>query len=256
MRLRFGHPKIQLTKKYDRRKDLCDHLAKWTKFYGMEPQPQWVHLFYHNLDTIPMNWYLETKLRQGTVEWDILREAFLMPFSFENGFKCIDEALHDIKSIIFKIPQDPLELVQPNWSTQLCHLLECYNVMAEGEDEDPRNIKIPEEKIHCEVEGLQIENVYITMPLKTTQVNIGTEVEPKFANIGDYCDDAIVYKVVALLRKCQYFFPTKFSDLKGIIGDLGVMKITLKSNVEALRKGRIALIPNTRKMSTWSWIRC
>jgi len=40
-----------------------------------------------------MNWYLETELHHGTEEWDILREKFLMAFSFEDGFDCIDVAL-------------------------------------------------------------------------------------------------------------------------------------------------------------------
>lgn len=66
---------------------------KWTKAYGMEPQLEWVHLFCHTLDTIPMNWYLEMQFCHGTMEWDILREGFLMTFSFEDGFKSIDEAL-------------------------------------------------------------------------------------------------------------------------------------------------------------------
>eukprot|EP00253_Pinus_taeda_P025447 PITA_25447 len=35
-------------------------------------------------------------------------------------------------------------------------------------------------------------------------------------------------KVVELLCEYQDVFPTKFSNLKGIVGDLGVMKITLK----------------------------
>lgn len=37
MRLRFGRPKVQLTKRYDGRNDLRDHLDKWTKVYGIEP---------------------------------------------------------------------------------------------------------------------------------------------------------------------------------------------------------------------------
>lgn len=78
-----------------------------------------------------MNWYLETKLRHGTEEWDILREGFFMAFSFEDGFECIDEALQEVKAAIFKIPQDPLELIQPYLSTQLCHALECYYVTTE-----------------------------------------------------------------------------------------------------------------------------
>lgn len=66
---------------------------KWTKAYGTEPWSEWVHLFFHILGTIPINWYLEIDLRHGTAEWDILREGLLMTFSFEDGFESIDEAL-------------------------------------------------------------------------------------------------------------------------------------------------------------------
>jgi len=61
-----------------------------------------------------MNWYLEIELRHCTTEWDMLREVFLMTFSFEDGFKRIDEALQEVKATIFRIPQGPLELVQPD----------------------------------------------------------------------------------------------------------------------------------------------
>ena len=73
------------------------------------------------------------------------------------------------------------------------------------------------------------------MPLKTRQVNIGTEVQPKFEKIGDYWDDAMVDKVTNFLHKYQDLFPTKFSDLKGIICNLGVMKITLKPDVKPVK---------------------
>jgi len=42
-------------------------------------------------------------------------------------------------------------------------------------------------------------------------------------------------KVVELFLKYQDLFPTKFSDLKGIVGDLGIMKITLKPNVKPIK---------------------
>jgi len=58
--------------------------------------------------------------------------------------------------------------------------VECYNVVTEGDDEDPRNINIQEAEGHHEVEGPRIENPNIITPLKTRQVNIGTEEEPKF----------------------------------------------------------------------------
>jgi len=64
-----------------------------------------------------MNWYLETELCRGTEEWDILRQGFLMTFSFEDGFKCIDEALQEVKAAIFRVPRDPLDLIQLDWST-------------------------------------------------------------------------------------------------------------------------------------------
>lgn len=46
---------------------------------------------------------------------------------------------------------------------------------AEEEEEDPSNVNIPEVEGHREVEVPQIENPNITIPLKTRQVNIGTE---------------------------------------------------------------------------------
>lgn len=128
IRFWFGHPKFRLTEKYDGINDLHRHLEKWTKVYGIEPQSDWVHILYHTLDIILMNWYLEIELRHGTVEWDILREGFFMTFSFEYGFESLDEALQEVNTIIFRIPLDPLELIQPDWSTQLCNALECYNV--------------------------------------------------------------------------------------------------------------------------------
>jgi len=67
----FGHPKVRLTEKYDGRNDICNHLAKGTKVYGTKPHWEWVHLLYHTLDIIPMNWYLETELYHNTMEWDI-----------------------------------------------------------------------------------------------------------------------------------------------------------------------------------------
>jgi len=58
------------------------HLAKWTQSYGENVQAEWVHLFCHTLDVIPLNCYIETELCHGTGEWDILREGFMMTFSF------------------------------------------------------------------------------------------------------------------------------------------------------------------------------
>lgn len=60
-----------------------------------------------------MNWYLEIELRHGMDEWDIPREFFLLNFSFEDGFICINEVLQEIKATIFKMPEELVEWVQP-----------------------------------------------------------------------------------------------------------------------------------------------
>ena len=74
-----------------------------------------------------------------------------MTFNFKDGFKCIDEVLQEVKATIFIIPKDPSYLIQPNWTTQLHHVLECYNVTVEDKDEDPRNINIPKAEGHRKV---------------------------------------------------------------------------------------------------------
>ena len=114
---------------------------------------------------------------------------------------------------------------------------------AEEEDEDLWKIKIPETEGHHEVKGPQIENPDIIAPLKTKQVNIGTEAEPKFTKIGDYWDDMKVDKVVEFLLEYQELFPTNFTDLKGIIGDLGMMKNTLKTNTKPVKQRPYHLNP-------------
>ena len=43
-------------------------------------------------------------------------------------------------------------------------------------------------------------------------------------------------KVAELLHEYQDLFSTKITDLKGIIGDLGMMKITLKCDVKLVKK--------------------
>jgi len=88
------------------------HLSKWTKVYGEEPQHEWVHLFYHTLDVIPMNWYIETELLHGIGEWDILRKGFLLTFTFEDHWwDTMDDVIQAVKAVIFRIPQEPIESI-------------------------------------------------------------------------------------------------------------------------------------------------
>lgn len=120
-------------------------------------------------------------------------------------------------------------------------------MIVEGEDEDPQNINIPKVEGHHEGEVLHIENLDITVPLKTRKVNIGTDMKPKFVKIGDYWDDATVDKVVELLCKYRDLLPTKFSDLKCIIGDFRVMKVTLKLTVKPVKMRSYCLNPKYKE---------
>jgi len=78
-------------------------------------------------------------------------------------------------------------------------------------------------------------------------VNIVTKAELKFAKIGDYWDDVTVDKVTKLLREYQDLFPMNFSNLKEIIGDLGVMKITLKMDMKPMKQRLYCLNPKYKK---------
>ena len=101
-----------LVDKYNGRDDPRTHLVKWSKVYGEEPQPKWVHLFYHTLDVIPMNCYTKMELHHGMSEWDVLHESFLLTFTFEDHLSdIVDDALQVVKAIIFKIPQEPMEVL-------------------------------------------------------------------------------------------------------------------------------------------------
>ena len=71
---------------------------------------------------------------------------------------------------------DAQEIVKyrPDWTTQEAHAVEYYN-LAIDEDDDPRNIDIPESEGHCDVHGPVVEAPAVTQPLKTWTVNIGSE---------------------------------------------------------------------------------
>ena len=76
----------------------------------------------------------------------------------------------------------------------------------------------------------------VNQRLKIQKVNIGTEEEPKFANIGDYWDEETMVKITDPLHEFQYLFPMKFYEMKWILGDLGEMKIPLNPDTNPLKE--------------------
>ena len=73
-------------------------------------------------------------------------------------------------------------------------------------------------------------------PLNIRKINIGTGEKPEFAIFGDYWDKETMAKITDLLHEFQDLFPTKFSEMKGILGNLGEMKIPFKLDVKPIRQ--------------------
>ena len=86
------------------------------------------------------------------------------------------------------------------------------------------------------MEGLDLTTNSFLKPLKIKKVNIGSPENPKFVNIGDYWDDEIVRNIIDLLHEFQDLFHTKFLEMKGIIGDLGELKIPLKPDAKLVKQ--------------------
>ena len=63
--------------------------------------------------------------------------------------------------------------------------------------------------------------------MKIKKVHIRSPKNPKFTNVQYYWDDEAVAKIEDLLHEYQNLFPTNFSEMRGIVGDLGEMKIPL-----------------------------
>jgi hypothetical protein len=83
--------------------------------------------------------------------------------------------------------------------------------------------------------------------LKIKKVNIGTEEMLKIASIGNYWDDRTIGQVADLLQEYQDLFPTKFEDMKGILGGLGVMRIPLKKGAKLVKQHPYQLNPRYKE---------
>ena len=55
-------------------------------------------------------------------------------------------------------------------------------------------------------------------------------------NIGDYWDEENMANITDMYHEFQDLFPMKFSEIKGILGDLGEMKIPLKPNAKLVNQ--------------------
>jgi hypothetical protein len=108
-----------------------------------------------------------------------------------------------------------------------------------------RNLSIKETKGNREIHNIipsQTDGSY-NHPLKLCKVNIGTTEKCKIAMVGNYWNEKTSQEIHSLLQEYEDLFPKKFSELKGIKGFMGEMKIELKlgSNLVRHRSYRLNL---------------
>ena len=70
---------------------------------------------------------------------------------------------------------------------------------------------------------------------------------PKIASIGNHWDNRTIGQVADLLQEYQDLFPMKFEDMKGILGDLGVMRIPLKEGAKPVKQRPYQLNPRYKE---------
>jgi hypothetical protein len=132
--------------------------------------------------------------------------------------------------IFIKEPEVKLITKEQQRNKQLItELFSCYHVQEETPYKDYlRDIHIKEVEGERELEGPPIESKVIIAPIKVNKVNIRTIEIPKIAIIGDYWDEKTIEIITKLLREYNEMFTTTFTEMKGIEGELGEMKIPLR----------------------------
>jgi hypothetical protein len=159
----------------------------------------------------------------------------------------VNQDLQVVRQKLFEeAPSLPVEKQEDEWTAPLQKLQGCYNINVD-EDDDPRKVNIAEIEGQRDIEGPGVELPFIRQPIKIKKVNIGTEQAPKLANIGDYWDDATIDKITELLHEYQDLFPTNFTDMKGIKGPMGEMKIPLKPDARLVKQRPYKLNPKYKE---------
>jgi hypothetical protein len=72
-----------------------------------------VHKFIKNLDTTPINWYLQVELHLTTSDWYGMTQNFVATFLFESQYPTVDQDFQVVRQKFFEDePNLPLEQEQ------------------------------------------------------------------------------------------------------------------------------------------------
>ena len=72
--------------------------------------------------------------------------------------------------------------------------------------------------------------------MKIKEVDISNDDRPKIAKIGDYWTEAQTTEIVNLLKDFQDVFVADYKDLKGLVHEMGEMKIDINPDVRPVKK--------------------
>ena len=72
--------------------------------------------------------------------------------------------------------------------------------------------------------------------VKTKEINISNDNRLKMARIGDYWSEEQSTKIIDLLKEFQYLFAWDYKDLKGLVAEMGEMKIYIKPDAWPVKK--------------------
>ena len=78
----------------------------------------------------------------------------------------------------------------------------------------------------------------------------------KFDNIGDYWDKDTLGKISDLIHEFQDIFRTKFSKMKGIVGDLDEMKTPFRFDAKPVKQQPYRLNHVTKRRLNLNLIKC
>jgi hypothetical protein len=172
--------------------------------------------------------------------------------------------LQQIKKILFADEVKPIHppIVCPKHEYLLHHSLYpffawlpmlCLTVERDPKDPDDleelRHLAFQESEGSRGVKDTILNDVqsFYTKPLKLRKVNIGTDEHPKLTSIGDYWDEQTVIEIQALLWEYEDLFPTNFSKLKSIKGDLQEIGIELKPESRPVKHRPYRLNPRVKE---------
>ena len=83
---------------------------------------------------------------------------------------------------------------------------------------------------------------WLDAKVKTKEVDISNDDRPKLAKIGDYWNAQQTTEIVKLLREFQDIFSRDYKDLKGLVQEMGEMKIDTKPDVRPIKKRPYKLV--------------